>query len=247
MWDKKDDLIMQDFAVTLTQEQIDTFHTNGFLSLEKITTNEEVQSLVPLYDEMFDNWREKPNFTPRDLAGKKGDQGEDKVIQMHELSKNLPQFATSRVRANAVAIAEQLLGPKCEFRTDHAISKPAGSLVDTAWHQDQWYWDPQAEFRRVSVWIPLQDVSEENGCMQFMSRQDVPDLITHHKENNDSDSNAWEADSSLFDMALKVACPLPAGGATIHYGKTLHFTSGNHSTEPRRAYIVSCGDPSTET
>lgn len=238
---------MQDVDVSLTQAQIDSFHAHGFLAMDKITTKEEVESFVPLYDEMFVGWRDKPEFTPRDLAGKVGDKGEDKVIQMHDLSKNIPQFAKSNMRANAVAIAVQLLGPKCEFRTDHAISKPAGSLVDTAWHQDQFYWDPKAEYRRVSVWIPLQDVNEDNGCMQFMSRQHVPDTISHHKEGHDPDSNAWEADASLFDVSLKVPCALPAGGATVHYGKTLHYTSGNHSPEPRRAYIVSCGDPSTET
>jgi len=237
---------MKDFAVTLTQEQIDSFHKHGFLSLEQITSAEEIASFVPLYDEMFVGWRDKPEFTPRDLAGKKGDEGEDKVIQMHELSKNIFEFAASRMRANAVSVADQLLGPTCEFRTDHAISKPAGSLTDTAWHQDQWYWNPKAEYHRVSVWIPLQEVGEDNGCMQFMSREHVPEVITHHKQDHDEDSHAWEADADLFDASLRVPCPLRAGGATIHYGMTLHYTSGNHSSEPRRAYIVSCGDPSTE-
>ena len=165
---------------------------------------------------------------------------------MHEMSKFIPQFAASTMRANAVSVAAQLLGPACEFRTDHAIRKAAGSTADTPWHQDQWYWNPAHEFRRVSVWIPLQDVDEQNGCMQFISRQDIPDTIGHGRPEGDPEHNAWEADGALFDPQTVVPCPLPAGGATVHYGKTLHYTSGNFSQEPRRAYIVSCGDPSTE-
>jgi hypothetical protein len=32
--------------------------------------------------------------------------------------------------------------------------------------------------------------------------------------------------------------PLKAGGCTIHTGRTLHYTGGNLSNHPRRAYIV---------
>ena len=40
-----------------------------------------------------------------------------------------------------------------------------------------------------------------------------------------------------------VACPLPPGGATIHHSRTLHFTGANHSSQPRRAYIMAFGTP----
>ncbi len=232
--------------VVLTSDQIDFFHRHGFLAIEQIATVEEIEAFVPLYEEMFADWRDKPDFTPRDLAASKGDSSEDRVIQMHEMSKFVPRFAVSAMRANAISAAAQLLGEHCRFRTDHAIRKPAGSAVDTPWHQDQWYWNPGEEFRRVSVWIPLQPVDERNGCMQFVSRQHVPDIITHRRPDDDPDHNAWEADPALFDPDLRTPCPLPAGGATIHYGKTLHYTAGNHSDQPRRSYIVSCGDPATE-
>ena len=213
--------------IALSQDQKDHFHTHGFLSVNEITTEAEIAAFVTIYDEMFIDWRSKPEFTPRDLAGKKGNEGEDRVIQMHEMSKFVPQFAQSLMRANAISLAAQLLGPTCVFRTDHAICKTASSDADTPWHQDQWYWNPEKEFRRVSVWIPLQEVDEENGCMQFVSREKIPDTITHRRPDLDPDSNAWEADINLFDPEDRIACPLPAGGATVHYGKTLHFTSSN--------------------
>ena len=228
--------------IELTPDQITSFHEHGFLALDRITTAAEVEQLRPVFDDTFKGWREKTEFTPRDLADG-GDQDDGLVVQMHEMSKNLAAFANSLMRANAIAVAEQLLGPECEFRTDHAISKPAGSPAATPWHQDQWYWDPKAEYRRVSVWIPLQDVNAENGCMQFVSRRDVPDIIPHAKQDA---SDAWHADAASFDPATAVPCPVPAGGATIHYGKTLHYTTPNRSGQPRRAYIISCGIPSTE-
>jgi ectoine hydroxylase-related dioxygenase (phytanoyl-CoA dioxygenase family) len=233
-------------SIDLSAEQIDSFHRDGFLAIERVTTNAEIAALRPIFDETFFGWRDKPEFAPRDLAGRKGEADEGRVLQMHDISKNVPAFAESIMRRNAISIAAQLLGAQSEFRTDHAISKPSGSLAETAWHQDQFYWDPANEYRRVTIWMPLQDVDEKSGCMHFVSRQHVPDIIPHHKQDRDPNSHAWDADRDFFDTAVAAPCPLAAGGATVHYGKTLHFTTGNRSTEPRRAYIVSCGDPASE-
>ena len=37
-----------------------------------------------------------------------------------------------------------------------------------------------------------------------------------------------------------VACPVGAGGCIVHTGRTLHYTGGNTTTAPRRAYIINC-------
>ena len=232
-------------AFPLSAAQVDQFRANGFLALDRITTPQEIGRFRPIYDRLFVDWQSKAQFTPRDLAGGKGREAGG-VVQMHDISRNVPEFAASLMRCHAESIARQLLGPDAEFVTDHAISKAAGSESHTPWHQDQWYWDPQAEYRRVSVWVPLQDVTPANGCMCYVSRRHAPDTIPHHKQDYDPDSHAWEADRAHFDESLAVACPLPAGGAAIHYGKTLHYASGNRSTQPRRAYIVSCSIVASE-
>jgi len=40
-----------------------------------------------------------------------------------------------------------------------------------------------------------------------------------------------------IDFSSAVACELPAGGATFHHGRTLHYTPVNNSDDFRRAYI----------
>ena len=38
--------------------------------------------------------------------------------------------------------------------------------------------------------------------------------------------------------------PLPAGAATVHHARTLHYTTGNFSaSSPRRALILTIGKP----
>ena len=40
--------------VRLTAEQVDQFHRDGFTSVERITTDEELEWIRPIYDHLFD-------------------------------------------------------------------------------------------------------------------------------------------------------------------------------------------------
>jgi ectoine hydroxylase-related dioxygenase (phytanoyl-CoA dioxygenase family) len=42
------------------------------------------------------------------------------------------------------------------------------------------------------------------------------------------------------------ACELPAGGATVHDSRTLHYTGPNRTDRPRRAYILIFGNQPRE-
>ena len=41
-----------------------------------------------------------------------------------------------------------------------------------------------------------------------------------------------------------VACPLPAGGATFHLSRTMHYSQENTQKVPRRAFILGAACPS---
>ena len=45
------------------------------------------------------------------------------------------------------------------------------------------------------------------------------------------------------DTSEAVACPIPAGGATFHHCRTLHYSAPNTTAEVRRAYILVLGGP----
>lgn len=43
--------------------------------------------------------------------------------------------------------------------------------------------------------------------------------------------------SSLTPVFILILIP---GGCTVHTGRTLHYTKGNSTNRPRRAYIINC-------
>ena len=42
---------------------------------------------------------------------------------------------------------------------------------------------------------------------------------------------------------LPVGCPMPAGGATFHVMRTMHYSGPNSTAEPRRAFILKFAVP----
>jgi ectoine hydroxylase-related dioxygenase (phytanoyl-CoA dioxygenase family) len=130
------------------------------------------------------------------------------------------------------------------------IYKEPGQTAATPWHQDYSYAQmpftpagaaiPADEY--VQFWLALDDVDEENGCMHFIPGAHRQPLLPHVVAGGDPDYSqrllAIENPGMMLPLGRAVACPLKAGGATVHNYGTPHFTPGNLTADrPRRAYI----------
>jgi ectoine hydroxylase-related dioxygenase (phytanoyl-CoA dioxygenase family) len=231
---------MPEPTILLTQEQIDFFHQNGYLSIPAITTPEEIAWMKDVYDRLFANRTGRDEGNQFDLAGTDEEGTEEKLPQILGPARYAPELKESLYHANALAITKQLLGEDARYLGDHAILKPGRTGVETPWHQDEAYWDGSLEHHSLSVWMPLQDVGVENGCMQFIPSPMDMEVQPHHTINYDPRIHGLVIDE--LDTSNAVICPLPAGGATIHYCRTPHYTAANHSDQPRRAYILALGE-----
>jgi ectoine hydroxylase-related dioxygenase (phytanoyl-CoA dioxygenase family) len=112
--------------------------------------------------------------------------------------------------------------------------------VGTPWHQDAAFRDPRFEYKEVAIWVPLQDVDVRSACLQFLPDSHKNQVLQHTWANNDPSSQALQCIGS-FDRTSAVACPLPAGGCTIHHPRTLHCARANLSNVRRLAYIMTFG------
>lgn len=234
---------MIDPTLRLTDDQIAFYRREGYLQLPSITTAEEVASLCDIYDRLFATKAGRDVGDHLDLSSADEDGAEAVLPQILNPSKYAPELAATRFRANAEVIVRQLLGPEVAFRSDHAIRKAPFSEAATPWHQDEAYWEPDLEYDELSIWIPLQPATIDNGCMQFIPGSHALDVVPHHPIGNDPRVIGLEVDDAVARSAGAVACPLPAGGATIHHSRTLHYTGPNRTAEPRRAYIMAFGAP----
>jgi ectoine hydroxylase-related dioxygenase (phytanoyl-CoA dioxygenase family) len=228
-------------TIKVSDEQIAFFHREGYLAIPAITTQAEVETLRGIYDRLFNSNAGREEGNQFDLGGTDEDGKTAKLPQILNPVKYAPELQDTLFRANAAAISRQLLGEGCQGRGEHAILKPAHYGSETPWHQDEAYWSPDFEYTSLSVWMPLQEATLANGCLQFVPRSHTWPVHPHHTINNDPRIHGLEIDNPQQFSKGAVACPLPAGGATFHYNRTLHYAGPNLSDIPRRAYILGFG------
>jgi ectoine hydroxylase-related dioxygenase (phytanoyl-CoA dioxygenase family) len=231
-------------TIQLTPQQIEFYHEQGYLAIDALTTQEEVATMRVIYDRLFQSQAGREEGNQFDLAGTDEDGKEAALPQILGPAKYAPELQNLLARANALHIARQLLGPDATWSGDHAIFKPARSGAPTPWHQDEAYWNPQVDYNALSIWMPLQEATLENGCMQFIPGSHKHDVVPHRPINNDPRIHGLElSEEAGVDISTPAICPLPPGGATLHSSRTLHYTGPNLSDVPRRAYIMTFGTP----
>ena len=227
----------------LSDNEVARFHQDGFTTIPAIADGEEVEQLRGVFDRLFQTgagWEKGAQF---DLAGTDDNGRPAALPQILNPAQFAPELSAARFRTNALAIARQLLGEETQLWFEHAILKPAHYGAATPWHQDEAHRDdPGTDYEQVSIWVPLQEASPANGCMRYIAGSHLGPILEHRSPNNDPRITALEC-IGPFDPASATLCPLPPGGAAIHHCRTLHGSGENHSSMPRRAYILAFRGP----
>jgi ectoine hydroxylase-related dioxygenase (phytanoyl-CoA dioxygenase family) len=226
-------------TIKLSEEQIQFFKEHGYLQLKQISPPDEVNLVRDIYDRLFAEKAGRQQGAYFDAVSPDEDDNKPQTSpQLIDPVLFAPELKKTIFRANALAIAKQLLGPTAYGSFDHAILKPPGIGAPTPWHQDEAFrLDYAPGYDEISIWMPLQPVDTTSGCMEFLPGSHRQRVLRHASPGNDPRIHALTCVDD-FDVTKAVACPLPAGGCTIHHARTLHHTGPNTSCNPRRAYIL---------
>jgi hypothetical protein len=227
----------------LTEDQIRRFHLDGFLRIaEPVSSPEELSWLRDVYDKLFSSRAGRESGDQFDLAGADEEGKTAALPQILNPAKYAPELNEGQYLKVVDAIVKQLLGPDVSVSVGHAIFKPAGAGAPTPWHQDEAYWDPSLTYESISLWMPLQEATVENGCLWFMPGSHRWPVVPHQSIGGDIRIHGLEmVDTTILKDA--VACPLPPGGVTIHLDRCAHYAGPNVSDVPRRALIMTGGLP----
>lgn len=219
--------------VSLGDEEVRRFSEEGYLSIARpLVGPDGLAEVRRLLDGLFDRADRLPQETYRNLGAGVG------TIPQIDNPRLLTPALTSTAAFSAVRdVATQLLGTAVRCTYDHVIYKPPHNQAATDWHQDLAY-EGVPKHGTVHLWMPLQDVAVANGCMQFIPYSHRGGLARHEHRASDPTAHALHVD---VDQANAVACPLPAGGVTVHTPTTLHYTGPNDTDEVRRAWVLHFG------
>ncbi len=137
-----------------------------------------------------------------------------------------------------MAMARQLIGDDIILWGTTLFGKPAHSGKETPWHQDGGYY-PIRPLETLTMWIPLDDVTLENGPMSFIpGSHKARELFSHSwKDGNDKTINLV-TDSEHFDEASAEPLILRAGQVSFHDVYLIHGSTANRTDKRRAAFIV---------
>ena len=151
----------------LTEEQVQSFQENGFISGIKILSedqvgllNEELVRLQSLNDEekkLFYHYESNESEDPNKVLFH--------AIGAWRITPGFHDLIWSPAYRMA---AYQLLGQPFRLFHDQLFCKPARHGGVVAWHQDYSYWTFTKPMQHLTCWIGLDDASTENGCLYYV-------------------------------------------------------------------------------
>lgn len=131
------------------------------------------------------------------------------------------------------AAAESLLGePAAAPSGAEWFNKPPATRHVTPPHQDNYYFclrPPQA----LTMWLALDAVDEENGCLRYVRGSHLCGLRPHGRTRTLGFSQGI-TDYGDDDRANEVAVPAQPGDVLIHHGNTIHRADANRSAARHR-------------
>jgi len=137
-----------------------------------------------------------------------------------------------------LAAASQLLDGPVRFWHDQLFCKPPKRGGVVAWHQDYSYWTRTAPIAHLTCWIALDDVTVENGCLQYVPGSHRWNLLP--VTGLAGEMNAIEDVLTPEQRAQFTPVPivLKRGEATFHHPLMVHGSSENRSDRPRRGAVL---------
>jgi len=225
---------------TLTEAQERQFEEEGYLVLQDIFTDAELQVVIDAITKDLDTKakaavaegklsRDYAEYDFEHRLAKVNEEDKKIASSMWDQQVVLPEFFHLISNTKVVDIAQQLcksdeLIASSVYRLRPKVPNHPFSAVP--WHQDSGYFEPHCDNDLIlTVWIPLVDATEENGCMWVIPKlhkgavlPHAPDHIAHYIEILDEYTN---------DKSKWVCCPVKKGGAFIVTNRSPHASFEN--------------------
>lgn len=217
------------------------FERDGFFSLPRIAAPDEVDLIRREITALFDN---RVGFNEGALTDLVATDGQPRSSpQILNPSNYSAALRKTKHREVCFAIAREILGPGAKLAFEQALFKPAGYGAPTPWHQDDAFTaDADADVDQITIWMPLQDVDEENACMRYIAGSHRGALLEHRALGGDPNVQALEC-AMPDDLPEPICVPLSAGACVIHGSRTIHGASANTSGRSRLAYALAFDGP----
>ncbi|WP_345955756.1 phytanoyl-CoA dioxygenase family protein [Mucilaginibacter sp. PAMB04168] len=222
----------------LTQDQIDFFNENGYLSNIKFLEEWQVDQLNNELAAIAEPDHPKHSLFYQFFSNASTDENS---VLFHALGawRLTPGFHDILWNPAFVMAASQLLGDKAvRFWHDQLFCKPANHGGVVAWHQDYSYWTRTSPLQHLTCWVALDDATTENGCMYYVPGSQRWGLLEKPELAGEMDGLMEFLTEEQKAAFTPIPIELKRGYGTFHHPLLVHGSYENKSTRSRRAFVL---------
>jgi phytanoyl-CoA dioxygenase PhyH len=220
---------MMNAAWRLTATELQTYRTDGLL-VPPFRIAEDL--LVRMRDSLERLLAASPDIPPESLICP-----HIRSSSAHD-EKAAAEWFEYATQPRILDLVEQLIGPDIILWGSQVFCKPPLVGREVPWHQDGRYW-PIRPLATCSVWIALDDVDAENGCMRFIPGSHAAGSVYSHRVsdrpgivlNQEVEPDAFNEGHARDDV-------LKAGQFSLHDVYLIHGSAPNRSPRRRAAFVI---------
>ena len=216
----------------LTDQEVASFRRDGFVLPERGMSAKATEKMKTAVERVFRDNEDWPNLLrmphiPKRPGLKEGVIGGEDIFKI--------VFDPVLLQA-----AADILGPNLIMWGAEIFAKPGAVGKPTPWHQDSYNrvirsGSGHERVTSLMVWIAVDDVSQENGCLRFIpgSGRVGDGRIEHTQHAETSALLNFEIGSNRFDVATAVDAVRAPGQFSIHDLYVIHGANANISGRRR--------------
>ncbi len=210
----------------------ESYDRDGYVALRGFLNADELQTLKANLQRYIDEVA--PSLPKEDVFYETKDD-HSTLKQLIRMSQHDAFFADMQNQGAFREVAEILLGRAVAPQNMQFFNKPARVGQPTPPHQDGYYW-MITPMEGCTMWLALEDVDEENGCVRYARGSHLKGTRIHSRTTTLGFSQGIQDFPTEDDQATEAVMRAQAGDLLVHDAMTVHWADGNTSeTRSRNA------------
>ena len=217
----------------LDESQVRQFESQGFLVVENLLGESEVDGLTQRMQDLVDG---TVPFPQDSLEWEPGtdpqNRGANTLRKINSCAEHDSFFVEHASKPAILDVIESLLGSDIKLFGDQAFIKPPGGSEKT-YHQDSAYFaiEPKAI---ITCWAALDDVTVENGCLWVIPGSHTGGIVDHSDIWMVGDRQDMKVPDEKLEREREVSITMKAGSCSFHHSVLLHRSGPNLTEQHRR-------------
>jgi len=216
----------------LSQADVNSYHEHGYLVVDNVLNDAEVQELRSVTDDFVDQSRAFSDHTEVFDLEPGHTAAEPRLRRLKSPVRQHAVYDRIMRHDGILDIVEALIGPGVRTNGDKLNMKSPQYGSPIEWHQD-WAFYPHTNDDLLAVGVCMDDCLVENGCMLVIPGSHRGPVLDHNQDGR----FCGAVPEAVEDADKAVPMEVHAGGISLHHVRTLHASALNNSPYPRRLLL----------